>query len=83
MLVLWTLVSPQLASAHAPLGLETRVGGLDLAAQAIVGAHGLASPGSYLGNSDGYEENASGCSLAAGWAVKPDATGTYGELTAQ
>jgi hypothetical protein len=66
MLVLGTLVSPRLASAHSPLGLETRVGGLDLAAQVIVGVHGLASAGSYLGNPDGYDENASGCSLAAG-----------------
>lgn len=66
MLVLGTLVSPRLASAQTPLGLETRVGGLDLAAQVIVGVHALASPGSYLGNPDGYDENASGCSLAAG-----------------
>ncbi|MBN2191556.1 MAG: hypothetical protein JW751_01970 [Polyangiaceae bacterium] len=65
MLVLGTVVSPRLASAQAPLGLETRVGGLDLAAQVIIGVHGLASAGSYLGNPDGYDENASGCSLAA------------------
>jgi len=69
MLVLGTLLSPRLASAQAPLGLDIRVGGLDLAAEVIVGVHGLASPGSYLGNPDGYDENASGCSLAAGGAA--------------